>query len=325
MKKQQYELEHWVVESIKLNTKKGNLDNISRTLFYESYYRRNHEIKWAFLAGMVSRNAGWCMMDLALPPFRSLIKEKTRKNLFMAYEASNWLIFSDAWPQLALYEASKKFGLPLFHLLEKFGISSFMQEEWQRFWQSGDKERLMTALIINEQHLIQKPVVKNIVFKKTVFGTLLFRMQDMMHFSTVLFPALDGRIFGFTAYDFKRLEERISLGKRLAWLLFHEEYHLLFSAFSKKAVPTGSRYDYEKFSGKIHHKNTPILRAVYPIITHNIGSSQRDWYRGQRLEHFFPSPAVPDAYEVSGWYEKKQNQLLGMALLKEYFYSQHKK
>ncbi|GAA3327359.1 hypothetical protein GCM10020331_066980 [Ectobacillus funiculus] len=41
-----------------------NRDNISRTHAYKEYYLRNCEIRWSFLASMVSRNAGWNMTDL---------------------------------------------------------------------------------------------------------------------------------------------------------------------------------------------------------------------------------------------------------------------
>ncbi|MFY4776020.1 DUF2515 family protein [Metabacillus sp. RGM 3146] len=310
--------EKQVIIMVKKITEKGNMDNISRTHYYESYYKRNSEIKWAFLAGMVSRNAGWCMVDLSVPPFSLLIKEKTRKKLFMTYEASNWLIFSDAWPQLAIYETSKVKKKSLFHLLKCFSVSDFMIEEWQKFWISGDQERLMTSLIINEQHVIQKPVIKNSKFKRSVFSTMIFRMQDMMHFSTVVFPTLDGRLFGFSAYDFTRLTERIKLGKKLAGLLFHPEYHHLFEAFSNRTFHTGSRHDYEQFFQKRRVRDKPFLRAVYPIITHYIDYGQTDWFHGQRLNHFFKRVHIHEPFEVSSWYKHKQNQLKLISLLKEF-------
>lgn len=303
---------------MKKMTAKGNQDNISRTNSYESYYKRNSEIKWAYLAGMVSRNAGWCMVDLTAPPFTVLIKEKTRKKLFMTYEASNWLIFSDAWPQLAIYEASKAMKKPLFHLLKSFSVSDFMIKEWQKFWISKDQERLITSLIINEQHVIEYPVIKNGKFKRPVFSTIIFRMQDMMHFSTVVFPTLDGRMFGYSAYDFTRLSERIKLGKKLASLLFHPEYRLLFEAFSNKTIHTGSRHDYEQYFQKKRARDKPFLRAVYPIITHYIDGGQTDWFHGQKLEHFFKPVRMKEPFEITSWYKHKLNQLKLLSLLKEF-------
>ncbi len=56
--------EKQLLRSIKAQTAKGNRDNISRTKAYEQFFRIHPEIQWSFLAGMVSRNAGWNMCDL---------------------------------------------------------------------------------------------------------------------------------------------------------------------------------------------------------------------------------------------------------------------
>ena len=53
-----------IIHNIKKKTEIANVDNISRTQSYQEYYLRNSEIRWAFLASMVSRNAGWNMTDL---------------------------------------------------------------------------------------------------------------------------------------------------------------------------------------------------------------------------------------------------------------------
>ncbi|UOK59911.1 DUF2515 domain-containing protein [Bacillus sp. OVS6] len=66
------------------------------------------------------------------------------KALFLTYEDANWLIFSDAYPQLMLYEISKQKGHPLFHLLDEFHVSPFMKREWQIFWRK--KHRTLNDL-----------------------------------------------------------------------------------------------------------------------------------------------------------------------------------
>ena len=81
--------------------------------------------------------------------------------------------FLDAFPQLLLYEESKKRRAPLFHLLQYFNVSIFMEKEWLLFWERRDMNRLMTALIINEQNKIQKPVIENTYFKN---------MYSILHF-----------------------------------------------------------------------------------------------------------------------------------------------
>ncbi len=101
--------------------------------------------------------------------------DSSQKNwFFLSYERANWLIFSDAYPQLLVYQWSKQIGEPLFRHLPHFRVSAFMQEEWFRFWRDGDTERLMYALIINEQNTIQAPIIQNPSFKKNVFGTIPF-------------------------------------------------------------------------------------------------------------------------------------------------------
>ena len=110
----------------------------------------------------------------------------------LAYERANWLIFSDAYPQLLLYHWSKQLGQPLFHLLSSFGVSSFMKTEWERFWHERDQKRLMYALIINEQNTIQTPIIQNPLFKKNVFQTIPFQLCEWFHFNTVIFPTVEG-------------------------------------------------------------------------------------------------------------------------------------
>lgn len=86
---------------------------------------------------MVSRNAGYCMTDLKGVWFQKLLDEKTRKALFLTYEDANWLIFSDAYPQLMIYEWSKTAGKPLFHLLDAFYVSAFMKKNGTCFGKEG--------------------------------------------------------------------------------------------------------------------------------------------------------------------------------------------
>lgn len=124
-------------------------------------------------------------------------------------------IFLDAFPQLLLYEESKRRQMPLFHLLQYFNVSIFMEKEWIYFWEKKDINRLMTALIINEQNKIQKPIIENAYFKKHVFHTVLFKLQEMLHISAVIFPTVEGKMYGFSVYQFETLQKRIELGKKL--------------------------------------------------------------------------------------------------------------
>ncbi len=73
---------------------------------------------------------------------------------------ANWTIFEDAYPQLLWYESEKQATTPRFHLLVDLAVSQFMQREWKRFWLERDEERLCTALIINEQNIIEQTMLK---------------------------------------------------------------------------------------------------------------------------------------------------------------------
>ncbi|TKI80501.1 DUF2515 domain-containing protein, partial [Bacillus wiedmannii] len=92
--------EKTIVYNIKRKIEMANMDNISRTQSYQEYYVRNSEIRWAFLASMVSRNAGWNMTDLKGRYYATVLPQKVKKHLFLTYEEANWIIFLDAFPQL---------------------------------------------------------------------------------------------------------------------------------------------------------------------------------------------------------------------------------
>lgn len=87
-----------LIKKINTLTEKWNKDNISRTKAYEYYYSIHPEIKWAFLAGMVSRNAGWNMCDLEGKWMPKIVSPRFQHVLFITYERANWLIFHDAYP-----------------------------------------------------------------------------------------------------------------------------------------------------------------------------------------------------------------------------------
>ncbi|MCD5322954.1 MULTISPECIES: DUF2515 family protein [Pontibacillus] len=257
-------------------TKEGNKDNISRSKCYQNFYMDNREIHWAFLASMVSRNAGWNMTDLNVYPMRGLLHEDVRKQLFLTFERANWLIFSDAYPQLLLYKKSKECGEPLFHYLSLLGVSRFMIHEWTHFWHNRDKVRLVKALIINEQNVIQKPIIQHPFFKKKVFHQVPYLSQDFFHLSAVLFPTTKGNLYGASVHDFTQLTKRISLGKKLYGLLFHPNFYPLFHQFAVQTEPIGSRMEYEQYF-LMPMSKTPMLRTMYPIIEHK-DNIRQDWY-----------------------------------------------
>lgn len=298
-----------ILQSIVLYTRKSNVDNISRTKAYLQFYRKHPEIRWAFLASMVSRNAGWNMCDLEGEILPKALTAQYRQNLFLTYERANYLIFKDVFPQLLVYEYSMKYKQPLFHLLQFLPISSFIREEWEVFWRFRDMQRLMTSLIINEQNIIQKPVIESSFFQKQVFQTRLFILQDMLHFSTVLFPTMRGELFGASVHQFKNITARIQLGKRLAAILFSEDYYSSFLDFAVKTEHTGSRRDYEQYSMCYKQPDTPFLRMVFPIVKHQ-EVDYPIWDQDQSIKRKWINPVgLPNEVNISSWYAKKQKQI----------------
>jgi hypothetical protein len=294
-----------------------NIDNISRTNAYFQFYRQYPEIKWAFLASMVSRNAGYNMCDLKSPQFIALIEEDTRDHLFLAYERANWLIFRDAYPQLLLYHFSKLENRPLFQSLHLWGVSKFMIEEWERFWVEKDEDRLLKALIINEQNVIQKPVLKHPLYKKKVFHSWLFWMEECLHFSTVLFPTMNGNLYGSSVTSFRKVDARIDLGKRLASILFHTDLYPHFLLFARKVEHTGSRKDYERFMKKPFYSQTPMLRFAFPIVEHHI-HTWKDWSEEVAIkDEWFKDSDPGKTIHLTEWFVQKQIQLQWASLMKK--------
>ncbi|GMA51516.1 hypothetical protein GCM10025857_28730 [Alicyclobacillus contaminans] len=141
----------WLTE-MERQTRQQNRNNLTRTAAYLDVYRRNPELHWAFLAHMVSRNGGWNMTDLRGEWFQRLTDDRLVDAFFRFLEQANWLIFSDAYPQLLMYEWSKREGRDLSGYLGRFGVSRFMRVVWRWFWQHRNASVLTRALIVNEQN-----------------------------------------------------------------------------------------------------------------------------------------------------------------------------
>ncbi|WP_409365384.1 DUF2515 domain-containing protein [Bacillus paralicheniformis] len=298
-------------------TAKLNKDNISRTNAYKRYFDRHPEIKWSLLASFVSRNAGWSMTDLKGRLFELGLTAFQQKWLFLTYERANWLIFSDAYPQLLLYHWSKQLGQPLFHLLSSFGVSSFMKTEWERFWHERDQKRLMYALIINEQNTIQTPIIQNPLFKKNVFQTIPFQLCEWFHFNTVIFPTVEGVFYGVSVKRFTSLKERIKLGKQLSELLFSPELFPGFFHFTSRVPHTGSRFDMERWAG-VKIRTSPFLRTCYPVVAHSLDGLKCDWFRGGKREAMFKDEKLPKTIEITDWYFQKRRQLQALFSLEHW-------
>ncbi|RSD26533.1 DUF2515 domain-containing protein [Mesobacillus subterraneus] len=309
-----------IIQKIKFETDKKNLDNISRTKAYLDFYLEYPEMIWSFLASMVSRNGGYNMCDLEGDWFPKMLEAPLRHRLFLTYERANWLIFRDAFSQLLLYSYSTKKNAPMFHLLKFLDVSQFMEAEWSLFWERGNKKRLMTALIINEQNVIHKPVIKHPVYKKRVFNTFMFSFEDYLHFSTVLFPTCEGELFGASVNGFRSISKRINLGKRLADILFNPGLYPYFLEFALNTEHTASRHDYEKYFPVHKKRDTPFLRTTYPVISHH-DQGQKDWYEERTFKREWIKLDVEHRHptHLTKWHEQKQKQLHALIALKDLF------
>ncbi|QST00009.1 DUF2515 family protein [Pontibacillus sp. ALD_SL1] len=298
--------EQSIVDEITIATQTHNESNITRTNQYLSFYNTYPEIEWALLAHLVSRNSGWSMTDLKGEWLSKLLSEKEQKNYFRLLERANWLIFQDAFPQLLLYHYSLQHNQSLFHLLTQFNVSCFMEPIWNSFLEKQDRSILSTALIMNEQHYIEKRVIHNPFFKQAVLDTLDFKIQEWLGLTQILFPyANKGKqkeihFSGHTVYQFASISSRINFGKKLYATLFSNSKRLRSIVhWAEKHPHTGSRKDYwphlfhtvrESPPGKLSIKlercrirkgatriYSPPLNIAWEIIDHS-PSSPDDWF-----------------------------------------------
>jgi hypothetical protein len=237
-----------LIESIKTRTKKENLTNITRTTAYLDFFLRNPEVHWAFLAHMVSRNAGWNMTDLKGDLLPRLLTEIEQNHLFDFLERANWLIFQDAYPQLLLYEESKKRNEDLFDLLSYFSVSKFMKLAWKQFWNNHNSKYLSISLIINEQFYIEERVIQNKHYQTNVLQSFEFKMQEILEMNHVLLPyhsEAKTKITGLKVHHFTSVDERIRVGRILYDLIFNEQKVLTsLKDWTLQQSHTGSRKDY---------------------------------------------------------------------------------
>jgi hypothetical protein len=303
-----------IIHQIKQETKINNRDNITRTKAYLQYYQNFQEIKWSFLASMVSRNAGWNITDLATNTYQQLLSKKVLHHLFMTYERANWFIFSDAYPQLLIYQYSIKHNEPLFHLLKYFHISTFMMSEWIHFWEKKDKNRLLKAQIINEQNLIQKPVVQEPYFKYKVFRSVPYLLQDKVHLNSVLFPTYSGELYGLFIKNFTNLTNRIKIGKMLSSILFHPDLHKHFVDFAHTVEPTGKREEYEAFFDHVYIE-TDYLEDIFPNITHE-NHHHEDWFLMRSFKEKWWKDVVYDPQNIADRFYKKRRMIRNIVEIK---------
>ncbi|MBS4193753.1 DUF2515 family protein [Lederbergia citri] len=242
--------EKGILETIRLQTARWNVNNVTRTKAYLDFFCSYPDIHWAFLGHMVSRNGGWNMTDLKGDIVSKLMNDETKNVFFSFLERGNWLIFQDAFPQFLLYSESVKRNKNLFYLLPYLNVSVFMEVIWEFYWSFQDRYVLAIAQVINEQSYLEHRIIHNPKYKDKVLNSLQFLLQDFLSVNHILFPFYDDKtiaLLGQTLQQFDSLHERIMLGKRLYRILFHDREQ--FEKFFYWAISnphTGSRKDYWK-------------------------------------------------------------------------------
>ncbi|MBY0123608.1 DUF2515 family protein [Bacillus sp. S/N-304-OC-R1] len=239
------------IELIREQTRQLNQNNVTRTQAYLQFYLQYPEVHWALLGHMISRNVGWNMTDLKGDLLTKLLSERDQQAFFSFLERGSWLIFQDVYPQFSVYDLSVRGSKEMFHLLPFFNTSTFMETIWRYFWRSGDSYTLAIALVINEQSYLENNLIQNNHFKKTVTGSVSFKMYDFLRMNNILFPYYAGEkiektsLVGATARHFTSLHERILFGKNLYSILFQREEILAgVLKWAHKCPHTGSRKDY---------------------------------------------------------------------------------
>ncbi|WP_064091336.1 DUF2515 family protein [Rossellomorea aquimaris] len=282
-----------LVQSIKNSVKEGNINNITRTKCYISFFKRNPEIHWSFLAHMVSRNAGYHMTDLKSDFLSEVLQDVERLSFYSFLELCNAEIFRDAYPQLLLYEHWKRTGTSQLHLLRKFNVSRFMVSIWQEFMTQKNTKVLTIGLIMNEQHMIQNRII-NDFWRKFRFEKWLFLLQDRLEVGSVLFPYGKGQPFalaGLPISHFEQVEKRIDIGKRLYSILFHKGIFPTTFTYAISYPHTASRSDYWPFvyskNKKENYLFSPELKNAWPNKILSTGKTS-DWIYQKSLKDMSP-------------------------------------
>ncbi|WP_027409202.1 DUF2515 domain-containing protein [Anoxybacteroides tepidamans] len=311
-----------MIISIRKQTAKANRDNVTRTEAYFSFFQRCPEVHWAFLAHLVSRNGGWNMTDLKGDIIPSVIGDKQTRSLFLFLERANALIFHDAYPQLLLYEESKRRKKKLFHLLPFFAVSLFMRPIWNQFYETNDSLLLTVALIINEQQYIQKRVVENPFYQEHVIAHFPFLLQQWLGFNDVIIPyEKQARIHlaGITVRDFADVYHRIHIGKALYGMLLSEKrifqgaYH-----FASRTNHTGSRADFwpHLFSAtkpeNMSRIYSPELRNAWPHVAHRF-PDESDWFNDTAILNELERIPILFNPDITPHYERNLKKLSAIA------------
>ncbi|MNJ43832.1 hypothetical protein D3C77_388580 [compost metagenome] len=292
-----------LAEDILAATSRAGISNITRTAAYLECYEACPELHWAFLAHMVSRNAGWNMTDLRGSRMSDVVDEEGKRSIYRFLERSNALIFQDAYPQLLLYRKSRELGASQFHLLRYFSVSRFMRPFWEKFWIDRGSALLTVGLIINEQNYIEQRIIRHPFYQRHVTEKMNFHLYSLSGLNQIILPLLEGsgvtRLAGRTVTDFGSLPARIALGKCLyAMLMGLRAVRSGAEAFARAVPHTGSRTDYwpEIFTANKEEALTAPLQGSELLEGETLPAGER-LYSPKLLEAWGDTPYEPISRE----------------------------
>ncbi|GAB2558645.1 DUF2515 family protein [Gracilibacillus alcaliphilus] len=285
--------EQQIIQMIHSKTVQANLNNLTRTAAYFHFYQQYPELKWPFLAHMVSRNGGWNMTDLKSSLQSQLLTPAQQHYFFSFLERNNWLIFQDAYPQLLLYQESMKRQTNLTHLLPYFHVSIFMQVLWNHFFNNRNSYLIDTALIINEQHYIEKRVIQNKQYQPTLKEKIDMRLPELFQWNYILLPYLTRQgtqIVGLPVQHFHSLKQRILLGKKLLHIISQPVYHQAMVEWAESIKHSGSRSDYWPHVFTHHSTGNYIYSPTLPQAWENIKHQPAlfdEWFHDDKVLTYF--------------------------------------
>jgi len=230
-----------------------NADNVARTTSYLQAYALTRETgedwPWLLMAHLVSRNAGYLMVDVAGAVDRGggPFSREALLELFAFLERANYLIFWDAWHHVL----GALLGEPL-----DGRTARHMHAAYAAFRERTAPEReraLVLDLVTNEQNFIERRVVHHPSFSRALAMLGFFEATGEERPLALPLTKAEIRVGGFAM-----LERRIDVGRRIFdEVLADPVLRADIYAWALETPHTGSRAAHGGRDG-------PPLRSAWP-------------------------------------------------------------
>ncbi len=250
-----------VVARFRAEHAERNRDNIARTESYLELYALTRETEadwpWLLMAHLVSRNAGYLMVDLAqaIEHERRVFTRETLVEFFAMLERANFLIFFDAWHHVLIAlehgDAFAGDGATTEHM--KRAYTAYFSGKGANDARERER-RLVLDLVENEQHFIEHRVVHHERSARAM--ALLAFIEKGGHERPMVLPLSPAKI---TVGGFADVGRRIETGRRLYdEVLGDRVLRAEIYAWALETPHTGSRAAHGGKPG-------PKLRDAWPL------------------------------------------------------------